>query len=80
AWVALLVDGHWTRTRLAWNSSNGSLLLFVDALERIQSLSRRACEQMYAQGQLRIISSDPVEDALDAVARTALRNSVDVKF
>ncbi|MCZ4312849.1 DUF1631 family protein [Comamonadaceae bacterium G21597-S1] len=80
AWVALMVDGHWTRTRLAWNSSNGCLLLFVDALEHIQSLSRRACEQMYAQGQLRIISSDPVEDALDAVARTALRNSVDVKF
>lgn len=79
AWIALMVDGNWTRTRLAWVSANGSLLLFVDALGSIQSLSRRACEQLSAQGQLRIISSDPVEDALDAVAQTALRNSVDVK-
>jgi methylase of polypeptide subunit release factors len=46
----------------------------------IQSLSRRACEQLHAQDKLRIISTDPVEDALDAVARTALRNSVDIRF
>jgi len=80
AWVALMIDSTWARTRLAWTSANGTLLLFVDALGLIQSLSRRACEQMFAHGQLRIISSDPVEDALDAVAQTALRNSVDVKF
>ncbi|MEO7937940.1 MAG: DUF1631 family protein [Burkholderiaceae bacterium] len=80
AWVALMVDGQWTRTRLAWISSNGSLLLFCDALGRIQSLSRRSCEHLMAHGELLLISSDPVEDALDAVARTALRNSVDVHF
>lgn len=79
-WVALLAEGSWTRTRLAWASANGSLLLFSDALGFIQSLSRRACEQLHGQGHLRIISSDPVEDALDAVARTALRNSVDIRF
>ncbi len=79
-WVALMVDDHWTRTRLSWISANGSLLLFCDALGLIQSLSRRSCEQLIASGQLLAISSDPVEDALDAVARTALRNSVDVKF
>lgn len=80
SWVALMHEGSWARTRLAWTSANGSLLLFVDALGFIQSLSRRACEQLHAQGQLRLISSDPVEDALDAVARTALRNSVDIRF
>lgn len=79
-WVALMVDGQWARTRLAWSSANGSLLLFADALGFIQSLSRRSCEQLFTRGHLRIISSDPVEDALDAVAQTALRNSVDVKF
>jgi hypothetical protein len=41
-WVALLTEGSWTRTRLAWISANGSLLLFSDALGFIQSLSRRA--------------------------------------
>jgi hypothetical protein len=80
AWVALKAEGSWSRTRLAWTSANGSLLLFVDALGFIQSLSRRACEQLHAQDHLRIISTDPVEDALDAVARTALRNSVDIRF
>ncbi len=80
SWVALLHDDNWARTRLAWTSANGSLLLFVDALGAIQSLSRRACEQLHAQGHLRIISTDPVEDALDAVARVALRNSVDIRF
>ena len=79
-WVALLTEGSWTRTRLAWTSANGSLLLFSDALGFIQSLSRRACEQLHGQGHLRIISTDPVEDALDAVASTALRNSVDIRF
>lgn len=79
-WVALQTEGSWTRTRLAWTSANGSLLLFSDALGFIQSLSRRACEQLHGQGHLRIISTDPVEDALDAVASTALRNSVDIRF
>ena len=78
--MALLAEGSWTRTRLAWASANGSLLLFSDALGFIQSLSRRACEQLHGQGHLRIISTDPVEDALDAVASTALRNSVDIRF
>lgn len=79
-WVAVKAEGTWSRTRLAWTSANGSLLLFVDTLGFIQSLSRRACEQLHAHAQLRIISTDPVEDALDAVARTALHNSVDIRF
>lgn len=77
-WVALLSEGQWTRTRLGWSSPGGSLLLFTDALGFMQSLSRRACDQMLASGQLRVLSTDPVEDALDAVAQTALRNSVDI--
>lgn len=78
-WVALQAEDGWTRTRLVWFSPNGTLLLFSDALGYMQSLTRRACDQMFAQGQLRIISTDPVEDALDAVAQAAMRNSVDVR-
>ncbi len=80
SWVALKYEDQWCRTRLAWTSANGSLLLFVDALGFILSLSRRACEQLHGQSHLRIISTDPVKDALDAVARTALQNSVDIRF
>ena len=78
-WVALMAEASWSRTRLAWISPNGSLLLFCDALGFIQSLTRASIEQLYANGHLRIISSDPVEDALDAVAELALRNSVDIR-
>lgn len=79
-WVTLLAEDGWTRTRLIWGSPNATLLLFSDALGYMQSLTRRACEQMFADGQLRIISADPVEDALDAVAQAAMRNSVDIRF
>ncbi len=79
-WVALLAEGSWSRTQLTWASPSVSLLLFTDALGYMQSLSSQSCEQLFAAGQLRVISTDPVEDALDAVAQTALRNSVDIRF
>ncbi len=79
-WVALMAEESWSRTRLAWISPNGSLLLFCDALGFIQSLTKASCLQLYTNGHLRIISTDPVEDALDAVAELALRNSVDIRF
>jgi hypothetical protein len=79
-WVTLLAEDGWTRTRLIWASPQSTLLLFSDALGYMQSLTRRACEQMFAEGQMRIIAGDPVQDALDAVARAAMRNSVDIRF
>ena len=80
AWVALFAEGGWTRTRLCWVSENGALLLFSDALGYLQSLARTACEGLLMAGKLRLIAEDPVEDALDAVARAAVRNSVDVRL
>ena len=79
-WVALQVEGSWTRTKLSWTSPNGTLMLFTDALGFMQTLTRRACDQLFATGQLRVISAHPVQDALDAVAQAALHNSVDVRF
>jgi len=79
-WVALLAEGGWTRTRLSWTSPNGSLLLFTDALGYMQTLGRRACQQLVAAGHLCVVSNDLVEDALDVVAQTAARNSVDIRF
>jgi len=79
-WVMLLAEDGWTRTRLIWSSPGTTLLLFSDALGYMQSLTRKACERMFAEGQMRIIPGDPVADALDAVAHTAMRNSVDIRF
>ena len=79
-WVTLLAEDGWTRTRLIWASPSSTLLLFSDALGYMQSLTRRACEQMFADGQLRILTGDPVGDALDAVAQSAMHNSVDIRF
>jgi hypothetical protein len=80
SWVALMAEGSWTRTQLSWTSPNATLLLFTDALGYMQSLTRRSCEQLFAAGQLQVISVDPVEDALDAVAAAAMHNSVDIRF
>jgi hypothetical protein len=80
SWVALMAEGSWTRTRLSWTSPNTTLLLFTDALGYMQSLTRRSCEQLFAAGQLQVISVHPVEDALDAVAAAAMHNSVDIRF
>ena len=80
SWVALMAEGSWTRTRLSWTSPNTTLLLFTDALGYMQSLTRQSCEQLFASGQLQVISVHPVEDALDAVAAAAMRNSVDIRF
>jgi hypothetical protein len=79
-WVMLLAEDGWTRTRLVWTSPGTTLLLFSDALGYMQSLTRRACDSMLAEGQMRILSEDPVADALDAVAQSAIRNSVDIRF
>ncbi len=80
SWVALMAEGSWTRTRLSWTSPNTTLLLFTDALGYMQSLTRRSCEQLFAAGQLQVISVHPVEDALDAVAAAAMLNSVDIRL
>ena len=79
-WVALMAEGSWTRTKLTWASPNGTLFLFTDALGYMQSLTRRSCERLFALGHIRLISAQLVEDALDAVAQTAMLNSVDIRF
>ena len=67
-------------TKLTWTSRNGTLVLFTDALGYMQTLTRRSCDQLFATRQLRLISAHLVEDALDAVAQSAMLNSVDIRF
>ena len=78
AWVELRVDSQWTRTQLTWASPQGTLFLFTTASGSAQSMTRRSRNKLFAAGRMRVMASHPVLDgALDAVAQTALFNSLD---
>ncbi len=78
SWVEMRVGGEWVRTQLTWASPHGTLYLFTNAIGFSQSMTRRSRDKLRAAGQLRLISTGSVVDgALNAVAQTALRNSVD---
>jgi len=80
AWVDLRVGEHWERTQLTWAGPHGTLFLFTSANGRSQSMTKRLRDRLFAQGSLRIVSEHTmVGEALDAVARTAMRNSVDTR-
>ncbi len=78
SWIELYSQGQWARTQLTWASPHGTLFLFTNSVGATQSMTRRSCDKLIAVGHLRLISGQPVvEDALDAVAKVAMRNSVD---
>jgi hypothetical protein len=78
AWVELSVNGEWVRTQLTWASPHGTLFLFTSAMGTTQSMTRRTHDKLVASGLLRLISGqEVVDEALDAVAKQAMRNSVD---
>lgn len=80
AWVELQVNGVWMRTQLSWASPHDTLFLFTNTYGQTKSMTRRLRDKMFALGSMRMVSAQPViEDALDAVAQTAMRNSMDVK-
>lgn len=77
SWIELQVNGDWVRTQLTWASPHGTLFLFTSAFGTTQSMTRRTRDKLLAKGHLRWISDHPVvERALNAVAQTALRNSM----
>lgn len=79
SWVEIWVNEVWMRTQLSWASPHGTLFLFTSAAGSTQSMTRRLRDQLIAAGSMRVISSQAVVDgALDAVAQTAMNNSVDV--
>jgi len=78
SWIELKSGGQWSRTQLTWSSPHGTLFLFTNSVGATQSMTRRSCDKLIAAGHLRLISGQPVvEEALDAVAKVALRNSLD---
>ena len=81
AWVEMLVNGAWMRTQLSWASPHGTLFLFTSAYGRTQSMTKRSRDKLLATGAMRVVSGQPVVDgALDAVAQTAMLNSLDINL
>lgn len=78
AWVEMEVKGQWIRTQLTWASPHGTLYLFTGAFGATHSMTRRSIDKLLASGRLRLVSGQAVDEgALDAVAQTAMRNSLD---
>jgi Protein of unknown function (DUF1631) len=78
SWVELMLDGEWMRAQLTWASPHRTLYMFVASGGKAHSMSQRTMDKLRAQDQIRIVSDGRlVEKALDAVAQTALQNSVD---
>lgn len=81
AWVDLFVDGGWARYQLTWSSPHGTLFMFTSAAGKTHSMTRRLLDKMLEAGTLRMVSGQAVVDgALDAVAHTAFRNSLNSKL
>lgn len=78
-WVGrILNDKVWTRTQLTWTNPKGTLFLFTSATGSTQSMTRRSRDQMLLSNTMRLVSGQHVlDDALNAVARAALRNNMD---
>ena len=80
-WVNLLVEGAWERTQLSWIGSRGNLFLFTSGTGRTQTMTLRLVKRLLQKGNMHILTQEAVVDeALDAVARAAMRNSVDSRM
>ncbi len=68
-WVDLFSGGKWHRAQLTWASGRGSLFMFVSHGGRPHSMTRRVCERLIDEGQLRLVDTAAVVDqAISAVA------------
>ena len=77
-WVELMFEGQWVRAQLTWVSPHRTLFMFNSAGGKAHSMSSRTLNRLRTQGLMRVISDGHlVDNALDAVAQVALRNSHD---
>ncbi len=74
-WVDLALGGQWVRAQLTWASPHGTLFMFISGSGMAHSMSLRTMDRLRGMGLIRLVSDGRVLDnALDAVAQTALRN------
>ena len=76
-WVEILIKGEWVRAQLTWCSPHATLFMFTSVGGTAHSMSRRSLDKLRSTDSLRVVADRPVVDeALDHVARAALKNSV----
>ncbi len=78
SWVEMMLEGQWVRAQLTWASPHRTLFMFVSHGGKAHSMSQRTMDKLRTQNMIRVVSDGRMVDkALDAVAQTALRNSVE---
>ncbi|MDQ3060526.1 MAG: DUF1631 domain-containing protein [Pseudomonadota bacterium] len=78
AWVEMLVDTQWLRAQLTWISPQNTLYMFTSEGGRKHSMTNRVLHHLLMLAFVKVVSEQGVLDrALDSVARTAMRNSMD---
>ena len=79
-WVELMVGQEWIRAQLTWASPHATLYMFTSQSGSAHSMSRRTLDRLLAKGLIKVVAHrNVVEEALDEVAKAALKNSVDGK-
>lgn len=79
-WVELMVNNQWIRAQLTWASPHATLFMFTSLAGTAHSMSKRTLDRLRAQGQIKIVAErHVVDEALDQVAKAALKNSVEGK-
>jgi len=79
-WVELLVKDQWLRAQLTWASPHATLFMFTSLSGSAHSMSRRTLDRLRSQGQIKVVAErNVVDEALDQVAKAALKNSLDGK-
>ncbi|MEP6965877.1 MAG: DUF1631 family protein, partial [Polaromonas sp.] len=77
-WVELLVDLQWLRAQLTWISPHNTLFMFTSEGGRKHSMTSRVLQHLLQLELVKVVSQQGVVDgALDGVARTAMRNSLE---
>jgi hypothetical protein len=77
-WVELLADTRWLRAQLTWISPQNTLFMFTSEGGRSHSMTSRVLQHLLKLELVKVVSQQGVLDgALNSVARTAIRNSVD---
>ena len=76
-WVDLALAGSWVRAQLTWTSPQRTLFMFISGSGMAHSMSRKTIERLKRSRLIRLVSDGRVMDnALDAVAQTALHNDM----
>jgi hypothetical protein len=79
-WVELNVKGEWVRAQLTWASPAGTLFMFTSQAGTAHSMSKRTLDKLRAQDHIKIVAErNVVDEALDQVAKQALKNSLEKK-